>query len=262
MKKALVVFAAVLAACGLWAQEKSPNEAESLVTQAMRAQQTVIRIYQVNPDNRERILKTLQSIVGANVTADAQTNVVVVKTSPDLAPALDELVKRLDVTTPKPENIDLTFYVVQATKEPAADAGPFPPQLQSALNQIHAIFPYRSFRLLDTLFARCLTDRVVDMTGEAALAKDSVASLHVRVEPSDVSPPGRGLTPDNVIPRIRLGNLRFTVSAPMPNGGSRRVGELSADVDFYVTQKVVIGKTGVEGGQSSLILIAAAQIAN
>ena len=249
MKKALVVLTAILAAGVLWAQEKSQGEAQSLMTQAMQVRtEPVVRVYQVNSDNRERILKTLRSVVGeANVTADAETNVVVAKTSRNLAPALDELVKRLDVASPKPENIELTFYVVQASKEPFADAGPVPPELQSALAQIKSTFAYQSYKLLDTLFARSRSGRRVDTNGRAPLSKDRAVLFDLSVEPSVLS--------DVKPPRIHLERLSFNVMGVDPTS----VG-LSADLDFNAGQKVVIGKTGVQGGQSALILVASGRI--
>ena len=253
MKKALVVFAAVLAAGGLWAQGKSQEEAEQAVVQAMRAQQSVMRIYQVNPDNLERVRMALWNIVGGggkNISADPATNVLVVTTSPELAPALDELVKRLDVATLPPKNIELTFYVVQASKEPFADAGPVPPELQSALTQIKSIFTYQNFRLLDTLFARSRSSERISTSGQVALVKDHAAGLELSAQPSILS----STTP----PRIRLHELSFRVRA-MSGTSFTNIG-LSADLDFNAGQKVVIGKTGVQDGQSALILVATGRI--
>ena len=198
MKKALVAFAALFAAGGLWAQEKATD------LQAMSAQQSVIRVYQVNPDNRERVVGTLRNIVGgdANISVDTAANVVVVKTNPQLAPALDELVKRLDVAAPPQKNIELTFYVVQASRESFPDAAPVPPELQSAMAQIKSIFTYQNFRLLDTLFARSRSSEHISTSGQAALGKDH-ATLILDAEPSLIS----SATP----PRIRLQRLSFIV---------------------------------------------------
>jgi hypothetical protein len=275
MKKAFVLLAALLAAAGLLAQEKAQNSdaqekdqkaaqhaadqarqnlnTVAAVTQALQIRtEPTVRVYQVNPDNLERVRGTLRNIVGGdeNISVDPATNVVVVKTTRNLAPALDELVKRLDVAAPRQKNIELTFYVVQASKEPFADAGPVPPELQSAMAQIKSIFTYQSFRLVDTLFARSRSSERISTSGQAALGKDH-ATLILDAEPSIIS----SVTP----PRIRIHGLSFMVRGVSGTTSLTTTG-LSADLDFNVGQKVVIGKTGVQDGQSALILIATGRI--
>ncbi|MGE5646693.1 MAG: hypothetical protein ACM336_12965 [Acidobacteriota bacterium] len=241
MKRALVVLAALLAATGLCAQEQKKEE------------KTVVRVYQINPANVARIQQAL-SVIG--ITASAQSDTLIVRTSADLTPAVDEVVAKLN-TASAPKNIELTFYILQGSKEPLPDGSPLPADLQPAINQLKSVFAYQNFRLLDIAFVRGRSGRDSNLTGQAAFAKavppPSWYSLQVRPSVSAETKP----------PTIRIDNLRFNIKVPIQNAPSNfqliDLG-INADLDLKEGQKVVIGKTGIEGGQSALILIATGRV--
>src|SRR5271169_2994355 len=114
MKRALVVLATLFTA-GAWAQELT------------------VKVFTVKPPNVERIQRTVRMVVGdQNVSVDSASATLVVKASPAVMPAVAQVVKELDAASPSTMNIELTFYILEATKQPIADAGPLPAELQPA----------------------------------------------------------------------------------------------------------------------------------
>jgi hypothetical protein len=239
MKKALVVLAALVAAAGLWAQEK-------------KEETTAVRVYQINPGSVGRIRDALQSI--GIMQLSAQSDVLIVRTSPELTPAVDAIVAKLN-TAPPQKNIELTFYLLQGSKEPVPDAGPLPAELQPAINQIKTAFAYQNFRLLDTAFLRSRSGEKGNLSGVAAIAKDSASRYDLQLRPS--------VSSDTKPPTIRIDNLQFYIQVQIRTSpGSYQTMNIgiNADLDLKEGQKVVIGKSGIEGGQSALILIATGKV--
>jgi hypothetical protein len=237
MKKALVVLAVVLAA-SLWGQEQKPKAGPGVPD---------VKVFTVRPANTDRIRRTLEMVVGKeHVAAEAGSNTFVVTANPALMPSVQQVVKDLDVSTQPAQNVELTFYVLQGSKEPEAGGASLPTELESTVKQLKSAFAYQSFRLLDTLFIRGRSGQFANVSGRAESRKgDPPSNYNLRVLPS--------VSSDARPPAIRLDALRFNFGGPWSVG-------FEADVDIKEGQKVVIGKSGIEGNQSALILVATGRI--
>jgi hypothetical protein len=247
MRQALVVLMAVFAGAGLWAQEEKKDKPEAV--EAARAQQSVIRIYQVNPDSIDRISKTLSSLFLGSAQVNSQANVLIVRTTADLAPAIDTIVEKLK-TAPPPKNIELTFYILQGSKDPALDGAPLPPELEPVIKQLKATFAYQGFRLLDTALMRGRSGQSVILDGRVSGIVKDLSNYTIQAElatSSDAKPS-----------TIRVDNLQVRIRAPIPGIGLRDIG-FTANLDFKEGQKVVVGKTGIDG-QTALILVATGKV--
>lgn len=235
MRKALVVLATLLAT-GAWAQEQP------------------VKVFTVKPPNVERIQRTLRMVVGdQNVTVDSASATLVVKASPAMMPAVDQVVKELDVATPSAKNVELTFYILHATNEPAADSGPLPAGLQPVITQLKSVFAYRGFRLLDTAFIRTRGGDWANVSGQAEMPSGP-SSYVLKLRPL-VSAESRPAT-------IRLDALHFQESITWTKGTTSGSGVIGFDsnVDLQEGQQAVIGKTSIEGNRSALILVASGKI--
>jgi hypothetical protein len=253
MKQALVVLMAVFAGAGLWAQEQKTDKPEAV--EAARAQQSVIRIYQVNPDSIDRISKTLSSLFLGSAQVNSQANVLIVRTTADLAPAIDTIVEKLK-TAPPPKNIEMTFYILQGSRDPAVDGTPLPQELEPVVKQLKATFAYQGFRLLDTALMRGRSGQRADLQGVASIEKDSSSLYSIRAT---------WATSSEAKPQIiRIDDLRLNIRVPVhsrPNStGEYWDTGFTANLDFKEGQKVVVGKSGIEGGQSALIVVATGKV--
>jgi hypothetical protein len=227
MKRALVVLATLLAA-GLWAEEQA------------------VKVFTVKPPNVERIQHTLKMVVGeGNVVFDSASATLVVRTTPALMPAVEEVVKELDAAAPSAKNVELTFYILEATRQPIADAAPLPAELQPAIAQLKSVFSYQGFRLLDTALIRSRSGEPAEASGQAQM-DDSTTGYHLNLQPS-VSSESHPAT-------IRIDNLHFQQWMKATHVG------FSATVDLKEGQRAVIGKTSMEGSRSAFILVASGKI--
>jgi len=210
------------------------------------AEELTVKIFTVKPPNVERIQRTVKMVVGdPNVTVDAPSATLVVKASPALMPAVEQVVKELDVATTSAKNIELTFYILEATKQPIADAAPLPADLQPAIDQLKSVFSYQGFRLLDTALVRSRSGESAEASGQAQL-DDSTTGYNLNLRPI-VSSETHPAT-------IRIDNLHFQQWMKATHVG------FSANVDLKEGQRAVIGKTSMEGSRSAFILVASGKI--
>jgi hypothetical protein len=219
-----------------------------LLTASVWAQEQTSVGFRVKPQNVERIQRALKTVVGeGNVRISGTSNEpqIDVRTSQALMLGVAELIKALDSALPSYRNIELTFYILEATREPAADAAALPPELQPAITQLKSVFAYRGFRLLDTAFIRSRSGEPADASGQAQVeGGTSGYNLHVQALVSSEAHPGT----------IRIDNLHFQQWMKGTNVG------FSANVDLQEGQRAVIGKTSMEGSRSAFILVASGKI--
>jgi hypothetical protein len=250
MRQALVVLMAVFAGAGLWAQEEKKPEA----AEAARAQQKVVRIYQVNPDSINSISGTLSSLFLGSAQVHSQANVLIVRTTADLAPAIDTIVEKLKTAPPPKKNIEMTFYILQGSKDPAADGAPLPPELEPVIKQLKATFAYQGFHLLDTAVMRGRSGQRADLQGVASIEKDSPSPYSIRATLA---------TSSDAKPQIiRIDDLRLNIQVVVhegPNSSRHMDTGFTANLDIKEGQKVVVGKTGIDG-QTALILVATGKV--
>jgi len=94
-------------------------------------------------------------ITGMSIRATPQAQlrvITVVGTEEQIATAQD-VVKKLDVPEVPAPNIELTVHLLYgAAQDSAADA--VPQDLQSTVKQLRSLFPYKSYRVMDTFVLR------------------------------------------------------------------------------------------------------------
>src|SRR5579871_3789297 len=98
-------------------------------------------------------------VFGVNIRQDRNTHVVAVSAPAVLMPGVEEAVKKLDVPSSAPRDIDLVVYMVIASQQSAMD-GTLPAELQPVATELKRILAYKSFHLLDAIQLRTqLNDR-------------------------------------------------------------------------------------------------------
>ena len=249
MKTAVLVVVAAALTAGLRAQAPKPEEVEKA---AQSSQPSAIRVFTVRPGNFDRIWGAVRMIANEHsVSMDRDTNTLVVRAGQDVMPAIEQIVRQLDSAAAQSKNVELTFYILQGSREALPDAGPLPAELESTIGQLRSVFAFQGFRLLDTALIRGRDTREASVSGQLMMMKNqstpAPVQYHLWLQPSIVA--------DAKPPVIRIDRLRYSNNLP----DAPPVG-FDASVDIREGQKVVIGKTGMGGGQSALILIAIGRI--
>ncbi len=239
------MYALIWTAGLAWAQEKKADE-------PVRFTQKIIEVHHVNVN----ALAELVRIPGVSVKADGNMRVLVVAGPPDAVSAIEEMAKKLDVAPPPPPphpNIEITAYLVSGTtQDRIGDA--VPQELGSTAKQLHAVFPYKSYRLLESFVLRG-RDGLQGSTSGVLPGTNS--SYDFRYNAATVS--------DGTPRVVHIDRLQLRVNTPTGARDKdgrldyRNVG-LDTNIDAGEGQKIVVGKSNINGSDEALILIVTAKV--
>ncbi len=205
----------------------------------------VIRIRYVNA-------KTVAELVGpgsrAFVVGDNGLKAVVVKGQPADVAMAEQAIKELDVAPAgeSAKDVEVTVYVLGATNK-SQSSSPAPKEIQPVIKQLESIFPYGSYQLLDTVLIRSREGKNAATTGV------------MKNFPGPADSPSNGYMVAYSVPArlsegperlIRLDNFHFSTHGV----------DIHTDLDVREGQKVVVGNSNVEGGDSALFVVVSAKV--
>ena len=244
MKQALLIAALLCGPALAPAQEKK-EEPQG---------EKIARIFELKYDNWERIWGMLRVLVGDyNMTFTDGT--LVVKAERSVMPAVEEIVRRMDVPQPLAKNVELTIYLLQASQQAGIDTR-MPDDLQAVIKQLRSVFAFQSFRLLDVMLLRNRSGAHAQASGVLAFDKGIPQRYNVEVQPN-VSQDEKGRL-------IRLNRLNVNTRVPISGPSDRPQGfeqaSINSNLDIREGQKVVVGKTGIEGSDKALILVVSGKV--
>ena len=181
------------------------------------------------------------SVFGYGIRADRDLHVVAVSAPAEAMSAIEDAVKRLDVPTAAPKDIDVVVSLMVASEQPSAGGSP-PPEMQPVAAELKKIFSYKSFRLLDSILLRTQPGNKATADG---VIGDSKTQYRFDVQPSAVTegPDGR---------LIRLDNLNLTLRL----SGDREAG-VRTEITVREGQRAVVGKSNIGLGQSLILVVTA-----
>jgi hypothetical protein len=200
--------------------------------------------------SRARNLAGLMAGGGMNYESDDRLHFIAVRGPAESVAIFEEAVKKLDVP---PTNFELTVYLIST----AAQGGDqLPEALGSTAKQLHEVFAYKSYQLLESFVLRAGDGQRANTSG--SIAKDGKNSQYTfSYERCSVS----GEAPK----MVNLHNLRLEVR--YYTGVFDKVGNplfhetgMTTDVDARDGQKVVVGKSDLNYGSSPLILVVTAKV--
>jgi len=251
MKKLFWVLAA--SAGMLVAQEKGAEAPRANPTDTVR----VIEVKQADPYALQR---TLSGVLGGLASVNATPGALVVRGSGEAVSVIEAAIKKLDVPpAPTPENrpapnVELTVHLLYASaqEDPTATV---PQDLDGTVRQLRSLFPYKGYRVLDTLVIRSRSGRETVTNGTLP---GSDSSYDFRFRPEVAAGP---------VPRIvRLGSLQLSVkmrSYPDPADKTRYQfldSGIRTELDAREGQKTVVGKSNVSGTDDAIILVVSPKV--
>ena len=200
-------------------------------------------------------LSQLVQIPGVSVRADDQMRVLVVSGRPDAVAAIEEMVKKLDVpptAEPTGPSFELSGYLVSGTSQSHADE--VPADLNSVVKQLHSIFPYKSYRVMETLVLRASPTRPGGQSNSSTSGILPGTNSEYNFGYFSASMPSEPTR------SIRLNGLNLTIRTPTSEHNQQgylvsREAAIHTDVDLPERQKVVVGKSSYSGADDALILV-------
>jgi hypothetical protein len=201
---------------------------------------------------RAEAIRDLVSRGGTTVTANNGLRALVIHGSTAGVAATEAAVKELDAPLPNElaRDVELTIYVIGASAQPIAEDRPVA-DLAPIIRQLKAVFPYGGYQLLDTMMIRSREGRQSRSDGILKSFPSTQTAVldhgyHVHCDLGDRSNAGSDRT-------VRLDRFMFTTRADKY--------DISIDTNFDLQngQKVVVGNTNIDGGNSALFVAVSAK---
>jgi len=221
----------------------------------------VQKIFEIKHADPQR-LANLLSVFGVGMQVDNAMKIIAVQGRRDSVSALEDAIKRLDVPSPAQKNVELTFHILQATPTQLEDKPPA--ELEDVTKRLRALFSYQGFSLLDTVVMRVRDGQGSNASGmgPARLSKGSAKS-HI-----DLAFRAAHLAAAEKASVVRIDKLNFRLRLPFLTGKDKEANpqyqyaeaSIGTDLDVREGQKVVVGKTAMEGADGAVILIVTAKV--
>jgi hypothetical protein len=238
-------------ACGLalisllsWGQDTPPKEVRKM-----------IRLKYVEPSRVQRLLSSYsapthvgQWTLVTNIQADDSLHTLIVSGPAETVAAYEEAVRKVDVA---PATFELTVYLISNSP-----SDQLPDALGPAAKQLHGLFAFKGYQLLDSF-------ELMGRDGQRGIAQGSflkdgkTSSYSFQYALASVT----GETPKNV--NLHNLSLMVTLHTGVADKDGNPIGpfaNLLTDIDIRDGQKVVVGKSDVNGGASPLILVVTAKV--
>ncbi len=243
MKKSALLFA--LAAATLFAQPPAPGVA---VAPAPLGANEVLRVVKVTHASAQAINANLSKLFpGITQVGDS----LIIRGQAPVVDMIEDAIKKLDVApAPPPEaranpNVELTVQLVRASAQESAEK--VPADLEATVRQLRSIFPYKSYRVMDTQIVLGRSGiRDLNVSGTVP----GMASMYTfRVQPNVVPGPAPRM--------VHLVGLDLTLSEPMVIDGKTqyRQSTIRTEIDAREGQKTVVGKTSLGTSDDAIILV-------
>jgi hypothetical protein len=200
-------------------------------------------------------VKNLLQVFHPTIDASREMHVLTVEASRESMAAIEDAIKRLDVPSAAPANVDLTIYLlVGHESESPAGSGSVPKDLDSVVTQLKSAFAFKSYSLLDVLALRTRTGESASTISSGGAVQNGTTSVPVitnfRISSANLG--GDGAT-------IHISRMQAGIKMPVftNNGFSYNDLGLNSDVDIKEGQKVVIGRLGISKDQALFLVMTA-----
>lgn len=199
---------------------------------------------------RAEALKDVLNNGGASVLANNGLKAVVVRGSASSVAATEQAVKELDVPLPYElaRDVELTVYVIGASPQ-ATPEDKFTAEIAPVIRQLKAVFPYGGYQLLDSMMIRSREGRGSQSDGilrSFSSGQSHPNPYHIRCNLGERNDEGSDRT-------IRLDGFSFSTRVPDADVS------IDANFDIQNEQKVVVGSTNIDGGNSALFVVVSAR---
>jgi len=242
----MIAFAWCVAGQGTTASTSKPAEVET----------KLILLKHASASGVARLLHN----AGLPVAGDNLLRAIVVRSTPDKIDQVERIVKQLDaepqpLPQTEPTNCDLIIYVLGGTKTSPGE-GQLSQSLLPVVRQLKAVFPYQSYRLLETLSQRT---RVGESTSLAGIlppfegSNSNIPSKYVLIYTLGSVSSQRG----QWIAKVDKFSFNVNSYFRVDNSSFSRDAEVKSSFDVKSGQKVVIGNASVTGDESIFLVVEA-----
>jgi hypothetical protein len=241
-----LLLAAMLLALPVFAQEEKKTEEKPVPNQ-----QKLFVLKYADAD----ALRQLLMVFGANMVPNRDMHVLSVSAPAQTMVAIEDAIKRLDVPSAAPANVDLTIYLVVG-HESESGGGPVPKELDGVVTQLKSGFSFKAYSLMDVIALRTRTGQNAGTTSSGGAMPvgpgNSTQAVITQLRLNESGITGDGTT-------IHIRSLQANIKMPVANqnGFSYQDLGMNTDLDIKEGQKVVIGRLGISKDQALFLVMTA-----
>lgn len=237
MRKLILVMAA--AAMGFAQNTSAPAPPPP----AALAPGEVVRVVDLKQATAGSVYYTLRTIFPG--ISQYSENRLVVRGPVAVVDMIEEAIRKLDSPAPEASSVELTFQLLQGSLQ-EGKGGPIPNELESTVRQLRTLFPYKSYKMLDTQIFRGRSGKSGGLDGTLPGGSDTF-NLYVSVS-VDAGPAPQ---------TVRMSELRFGVTRAMLVDGKTQYGRSNINTSFDARegQKTVVGKSNITGTDDAIVLV-------
>jgi len=189
---------------------------------------------------------------GVDIQVDSRMKVIALSGNRNRVTTAEDAIKQLDVPAAGQKDIDLTVYFVVGSDQANVTGSPIPKELDSTVATLKSTFPFKNYVMLDVLSLR--TRAGVGANASGQLSGGRLTTFNVRLASLD----GDGSM-------IRLDNLHAGLRVPA-GGTAEKTNYLDTGVSTDVVdvkegQKLVLGRSSLNGPDTALFLVLIAKVA-
>jgi hypothetical protein len=217
----------------------------------------VQRIFILKYADPTRVNQVL-GVFGARTYVNPDLHALAVSASPEIMPALEDAIKRLDIPAAGIQDIELTaYYLIGGDAENTPGSTP-PKELDSVITQLKNSFAFKTYRLLDMLEVRTRPGRSADASSNPGPVAPGSPSAVTQLHTGSLTLSADGST-------VNVEGMKAGIRLPTSTGTAGQwtyidLG-LNANVDIKEGQKVVVGRLSVNKDQA-LFLVLTARVVN
>jgi hypothetical protein len=211
-------------------------------------------------------IRSLISIFTGSVTVSPAMHAIAVSATPGAVAAIDDAIKRLDVPSAAPQNVELLAYLIVGSQADVTASSPLPRELDGVVGQLRSTFTYRNYRLMDVLSLRTRTGQQwVQTTGNGGSVQiggnPQPILTEFRVDAVSVSSEGGirldGLRVSNRVPTGFTAEAATAGPKPGVDPFTHQDLGINTNVDLKEGQKLVIGKTSIDPNEALFVVLTA-----
>jgi len=214
--------------------------------------QTVVTVKYIDPEALRNLLANFPIIT----RVDSRLRVITLSGTRSRVTTAEDAIKQLDVPAAAQKDIELTVYFVAASDQsnPSPGGKPIPPDLQGTVSTLKTTFPFKTYEMLDTLSLRARSGVGAESTGQLSGGRLTT----FRVNSASLEADGSMIRLDH----LKAG-LRIPHSLGEGKGDTYLDTGISTDiVDVKEGQKLVVGRSSLDGPEKAMFLILIAKVVN
>ncbi|SPE32114.1 conserved exported hypothetical protein [Candidatus Sulfopaludibacter sp. SbA6] len=199
-------------------------------------------------------LRNLLGNFGVDIRVDSHVRVVALIGPRNRVTTAEDAIKQLDIPAAAQKDIELAVYFVVASDQPNLTGNPIPQDLQSTVATLKTTFPFKAYLLLDALSLRARSGVGAESTGQLSGGRLTTFKVNSASLEADGS-------------MIRLDHLHAGLRIPVSLGAGKGntymdTGISTEVVDVKEGQKLVVGRSSLDGPEKAMFLILIAKVIN